>query len=387
MRILIIPSWYPYPGNPLAGKFFIDQARALARHTAHEYYLLNFGQNEYQLNLKLPGQIPAKLLSFRSARPHTKQLSEKLWELCIPHLSWTNYFRRGNLDKLNLPDDLQIDLIYAMVSYPGGYLAMRLAEQLGIPYLIAEHSGPFPFPQFLSGGKLSPLILGPLQKAAKVIAISSYLEGKILEYTAVKADIVPNMVDTDFFVPPEDKSPGRSLKLFSMSAFTKAKGAVELLEALHILARKNLDFEMVWAGEGVLRREMMKKAARLPIRFPGALSRQQARAEYQAGDLYVMPSHIESFSMVLIEAMSCGVPAVATSSGGPSDIVTAETGILCEPQNASALARAILNCKSSLAGFDPIQIRSHCVRLYSEKVVSAQLDTIFESIKAPAQTG
>lgn len=380
MKILIIPSWYPYPQNPLAGKFFIDQARALARHTEHDYYLLNFGQNEYQLGLKQPGQIPAKLLSFLSASSQAEQLAERLRELSIPHLSWSNYISKGNLDRLFLPQDFKVDLIYALVSYPAGYLAMRLARQMKVPYLIAEHSGPFPFPQFLKRGRLSPLILEPLQRASKVVAISSFLQSQILEYTGIKADIIPNMVDTDFFVPPEHKSPGTSLRLFSMSAFTKAKGALELLEALHILARRNLDFEMVWAGEGALRKQIMNKAARLAVRFPGALEPVQALREYQSCDLYVMSSRIESFSMVLIEAMSCGVPAVATSCGGPGDIITAETGILCEPQNAGALARAILDYRSRMAEFDPVQIRSHCVKLYSEKVVCAQLNDIFASI-------
>ena len=380
MKILIIPSWYPYPGNPLAGKFFVDQARALAKHTAHEYYLLNFGQNEYQLNLKQPGQIPAKLRSFLSASSQTKQLAERLWEISVPHLSWSNYINKGNLDRFTLPQGLSVDLIYALVSYPAGYLAMRLAKQMSLPYLIAEHSGPFPFPQFLKGGKLSPLISEPIHQANKVVAISSFLQTSIQEYTGIKADIVPNMVDTDFFVPAENTRPGQSLKLFSMSAFTKAKGTLELLEALHILARKNLKLEMVWAGEGALSREMMNKAARLPVHFPGTLNRTQALQEYQSSDLYLMPSRIESFSMVLIEAMSCGVPAVATSCGGPSDIITAATGILCEPQNAGALASAILEYRDRMAEFDSSQIRSHCVRLYSEKVVCAQLNKIFESI-------
>ncbi|MCB5261487.1 MAG: glycosyltransferase [Candidatus Cloacimonetes bacterium] len=381
MKILIIPSWYPYPENPLAGKFFLDQAKALAKHTSHEYYLLNFGQNEYQLNLKQPGQIPARLRSFLSAQPQTKQLSERLWELTVPHLSWSNYLNKGNLDSLSLPQDFKVDLIYALVSYPAGYLAMRLAKQMSLPYLIAEHSGPFPFPRFIRGGKLSPLILEPLQKASKVIAISSFLQTSILEYTGIKADIIPNMVDTAFFVPPVIKSQDRKLRLFSMMAFTKAKGAFELLEALLILKGRKLDFELVWAGDGALRKEMMSKALRLPVSFPGTLNQVQARQEYQRTDLYVMPSHLESFSMVLVEAMSCGVPAVASSSGGPSDIVTAETGILCKPKNAGALAGAILEYQSRRAEFDLLKIRSRCVRLYSEKVVCAQLNAVFESIK------
>lgn len=144
MKILIIPSWYPYPADPLAGRFFQDQARALAAHTTHEYYLLNFGQNEYQLKLKQPGQIPARLHAYFSASPHKKKLAARLWEISVPHISWSNYINKGNLDSFVWPQDIQVDLIYALVSYPAGYLAMRLSERMNLPYLIAEHSGPFP---------------------------------------------------------------------------------------------------------------------------------------------------------------------------------------------------------------------------------------------------
>jgi glycosyltransferase involved in cell wall biosynthesis len=379
MNVLIIPSWYPYPGNPLAGKFFMDQAKALAKHTEHNYYLLNFGQNEYQLTLKKPLQNLAKLRAFASSTRQEHQLSERLWEICIPHLSWSSHIAKGNLDRFLGNLGIQVDLIYALVSFPAGYLAMRLAAKLRVPYLIAEHSGPFPFPQFTRNGKLSTLIQDPILGAKGVIAVSTALQKQIFDSTGVEVQVIPNMVDTDFFVPALAKHSSPKLRLFSMSAFTLAKGVTDLLQALYALWQIDQGFEMVWAGAGPLHRSIIRQAARLPISFPGFLNPEQARQQYQNCDLYLMPSRIESFSLVLIEAMSSGVPSVATACGGPSDIISAKTGILCEAQNPQALLQAIMEYQVNRDCYDPHTIRALCIKRFSKKTICAQLNSCFEA--------
>lgn len=378
MNVLIIPSWYPYAGHTMAGKFFVDQAKALAMHTRHNYYLLNFGQNEYQLKFRTLPQNLSKLYSYAKAKRQLKQLAQNLWELRIPHLSWSSYIAKGNLDSFPLDLDLKVDLIYALVSFPAGYLAMRLAASWNIPYIIAEHSGPFPFPQFLHKGKLSKLLAIPLKNAKTTIVVSSYLQDQLDKYAGVKAHVIPNMVNTDFFVPTSDKKKSAQLRLFAMSSFTHQKGVTILMQALYALWQIDPAFEMVWAGDGPLHKTITRQAAGLPITFTKELSPQQALGQYQNCDLFLMPSLIESFSMVLIEAMSCGVPSVATACGGPADIITPDTGILCAPNSSSALLNAILEYKSKSERYDANLIRAHCISNYSEKAVSSQLNSLFE---------
>ncbi len=378
MNILIIPSWYPYPDNPLAGKFFIDQAQALAKHTSHQYFLLDFGQNQYQITLRKHLHNLSVLRSFRSAEPRRTRLRDNLQEIHLPHLSWSALLAKGNLDRFSLPDDLKPDLIYALVTYPAGYLAMRLAAQLKIPYIIAEHSGPFPFPHFMRRGQLSPLISQPIADADQVIAVSTALQAQILQHCGRRAKLIPNMVDTQFFIPSSRKSSDGQLRLFSMSAFTKAKGVKDLLHALYILWRRKIAFEMVWAGDGPLLAEIKKRSGKLPIHFTGRLNKMQARSRFQNSDLYIMPSHLESFSMVLIEAMSCGIPVVSTACGGPSDIVTRETGILCEAKNPGALAGAVIEYLQNSQNYDPLRIRAICQQNYSEAEISKRLNEAFE---------
>ncbi|MCD8480516.1 MAG: glycosyltransferase [Candidatus Cloacimonetes bacterium] len=141
-----------------------------------------------------------------------------------------------------------------------------------------------------------------------------------------------------------------------------------------------IDYCMHWAGEGALKtRHYAKNAFSLAhkISFTPYLSREQALKAYQACDIYLMPSRIESFSMVLIEAMSCGKPVVATACGGPSDIVKAGLGVLVEPQNPLAIASTIAKMSMNLSAYDPQSIRDHCRSNYSEEVICKQLEAVF----------
>ena len=383
MKILIIPSWYPHPENPLAGKFFVDQAIALQKHSQHHYYLLNFGQNQYQLSMRRAHQSLRHLRNWRRASNQTQMITERLQEIRIPHLSWTAHLLKGNLAAFDVSRLPKVDLVYAQVSFPGAYLASRIAIDQGIPYVVAEHSGPFPLPDFCTGHAVSKLVLNSLKGAKAIIAVSSHLQKQIFDSTGIETILIPNMVDCEYFVTQDTHSD--KLRLFSMTPFTRAKGVEDLADALQILDSQGLDFHLHWAGEGPLKRRIMQRCLPLAhkIRFTNYLNREQARNAFRNCDIYVMPSRLESFSMVLIEAMSCGKPFVATDCGGPRDIAMDGLGLLAPVQDSGALARAILNLAENLKDYQTEVIRKHCRMKYSEEVVCQSLLDVFERVSLP----
>jgi len=386
MKTLVIPSWYPYPAMPHAGSFFLEQAKALAKQPDCEVSILNWGQNEFQMQLRKPMVSLLKLINFYKAQNRTQLLEPGLTELVIPHLSWTSRIAKANIAALVAKINLTPlpDIIHAHVSFPAGYLAMQLSRRYGIPYLITEHSGPFPFPEYISQGGVSPLITEPITNAAEIIAVSTSLASSIHEHIKVQAMIIPNMVNTDFFVPKPGCKSEDSLRLFCMSQMTVAKGAWDLLEAVRLLKNNGLDFCLYWAGDGILKKALQLKANEYALGkhlvFTGQLSRKQALLQYQLSDCLVMPSHIESFSIVLIEAMACGKPVVATDCGGPKDIVNTNNGWLIPPKDPNALCEAVLNMKDRLHDYQAEQIRNYCVANYSPSVVCQKIVSTYNKI-------
>ena len=105
-----------------------------------------------------------------------------------------------------------------------------------------------------------------------------------------------------------------------------------------------------------MERELHLLARRLEIeprvRWLGRLDRQRALEEYRACDCFVQPSHLESFSIVVLEALACGKPVIATRCGGPEFMITPENGLLVAKQDPSGLARAMRGMVSGAQAYE-----------------------------------
>ncbi len=386
MKILHLPSWYPYPAQPYAGRFFVDQANAIARHTGHEVFLLNWGQNEYQLKLKQPLGSIRKTMRYLSAKPQTRELADRLTEITLPHLSWTSKVLNGNLNSLATQTQRipKPDLIHAQVSYPAGYLAYRLSQVWNIPFIITEHSGPFPFNEFITAQGISDQITVPLRKAKRVIAVSSFLKTEIERQIPVTCQVIPNLVDTLFYQPSPKPTNNKRFRLFCLTQFTLAKGITDLISALRIAVEKGSQAELYLGGDGELTKNLRNYIANnglsRHVRLLGRLDAQQALQQYQSCDCYLMPSRIESFSMVLLEAMACGKPVIATDCGGPADIVTPATGILIPKQRPEKMAEAILRLEKEYRDYDAEKIRESCAERFSPRVICEKLSELYEDV-------
>lgn len=386
IRVLMLPSWYHYKRNPSAGNFILNQAKALARTGKADVTILNWGQNEFQLRIRDPlhslGALKGRVLSRRS----TRILEAGLNELSIPHITWTSHFLKGNIERLankvNL--DFTPDLIHAHVAFPAGYLAMLLSQKLGVPYVITEHSGPFPFPEFVSSRGISPLILEPLHKAARIVSVSSFLRQEIKSKTGLDSLVIPNSLDTSLFQPGNPPPSDGLFRLFCLSGLNVEKGATDLLQALKIASQMNTNFHLNWGGQGKLQNDMPRLLEQYGLEdrvtLLGGLKPESTVSYYQGCDCFVMPSRLESFSMVVLEAMACGKPIIATNCGGPRDLLSEECGILVPKQNPLALAKAIARMSQKYSEYSIEKIRQRCLENYSHEVVGERLIELYRQI-------
>jgi glycosyltransferase involved in cell wall biosynthesis len=101
------------------------------------------------------------------------------------------------------------------------------------------------------------------------------------------------------------------------------------------------------------------------VDFPGLLSSSRVRDAMEACDAFVLASDVETFGVVVIEALACGRPVVVTRSGGPDHLVTAANGLLVPPANLPALRDALTLVRRSATGYDRAAIRADALRNYS----------------------
>ena len=99
-------------------------------------------------------------------------------------------------------------------------------------------------------------------------------------------------------------------------------------------------------GKGILRNELEEKVVDFNLQdnivFLGHVSRSELISLYQNAAIFVLPSHYEGLPTVLLEAMSCGLPVVATAVSGNVDvIVPGKNGLLIPPKNPEIMANSI----------------------------------------------
>jgi glycosyltransferase involved in cell wall biosynthesis len=164
-----------------------------------------------------------------------------------------------------------------------------------------------------------------------------------------KTIFIHNGIDTAQFRPAEDGESRNEHNryILCVAELQEYKAIDVLLHAARPLLMNDRSLSLVLAGDGPLRAQLEALASSLGIskqtRFLGTQGAADVARLLQGCETMVLPSRMEPFGIVLIEAMACKKPVVATAVGGIPEIIEHEiSGILVEPENPEALTAGIL---------------------------------------------
>jgi phosphatidyl-myo-inositol dimannoside synthase len=197
-------------------------------------------------------------------------------------------------------------------------------------------------------------------RAGLVISISQTTLDRFLSWSAVDpatTTVLPNAIRVEQFGLGEKN--GELLQqlglerrkiimtLGRMSSDERAKGFDEVIELMPRLREAEPDIAYIAAGDGDDRPRLEAKAKALGVAdrvvFAGRIPEAQKRDYYRLADAYVMPSCWEGFGFVVLEALACGTPVVASSADGTQEAVCrGEMGAVVDPKNQTALLSAVV---------------------------------------------
>jgi glycosyltransferase involved in cell wall biosynthesis len=385
MHILILPSWYSTADKPWRGTYVLDQAVALERAGLRAAVAFVERRSLWRFNvLRL---VPSHFQTVAHPERGVPTLRMKGWSTFAQttpgSLFWsrlTQKLLRSYVSKYGVPD-----VIHAHAALWGGYAAMKSAEILGCPYVVTEHSSAV-LTQKLDGEQRA-FAATVYRNAAAVIAVSGALKAAVDEIAGTPvAVVVPNTVDTEFFHVPRQRGPGH-FTFLAVCNLDVSKRMDLLIGAFGRLRQAHRDIRLAIVGSGKEARHLRSLVRALDaerdIHFTGAVPRWSVRQQMWAANALVLPSDYETFGVVAVEALSTGIPVVATRCGGPEEIVSEETGVLVPRGDrdglAAAMEQVIRRC------FDPNTLHEEAHRRFGHDVVAKRLLDVYSKVTGLGQ--
>lgn len=213
--------------------------------------------------------------------------------------------------------------------------------------------------------------------SSRVVTVTERARQSIKHVHGVNSAVIPHACDTNVYSPREESSAEQRPVVLFVGRLVEEKGIESVLRFAD-----GCDERAIWiCGDGPLRKNVEIAAEdNENVRYFGYISDDEKLSEiYNRASVLVLPSRRhdgweEYFGLVLIEAMACGTPVVASDHAGPESIVTQETGSLIDDGSADELAAAVDDLLADEERRQRMgkQGRRRAVERYSTEVVAKQ---------------
>jgi glycosyltransferase involved in cell wall biosynthesis len=372
LKVLAISNLFPNPFEPRRGLFNLNQFGALAAAGV-----------DVKVVAPVPafpgmGLAPRLASSGRAARvPHSGEVDGlPVWYPRYPYLPLVGrefhgplYYRGTRKAIGRIIDDWGPDVLYVTWTWPDAFAAGLIARDHGLPYVVKVHGTDIN--EYLGYRMRKRRILSALNNASGIVSVSGALK-EVMSDQGIDADkihVIYNGVDRNLY----RRQPGEGSRLrlgitpdaliiVFVGNLKPVKGLDQLLKAFKELRGRVNNVRLHIIGRGPLESDLRRQTAHLgvdeEVRFEGEQSPEEVSRWMNAADVVCLPSVNEGVPNVLLEAMACGTPVVASLVGGIPEIVDrGRCGFLVKPGFPGLLAEALE--KSLTREWDHDEIRGH----------------------------
>jgi glycosyltransferase involved in cell wall biosynthesis len=383
MHILFLPSFYPEFDAPFNGLFFKNQSLILVK-------------SNTQIGTVYVEQKSLKKL-FINIRSNCFQKSINNEEGIVTYryhgINLFNNYKLGGLIWVYITEKLvkeyikehgKPDFIHAHNVFLAGKVAYNLNKKFKIPYLITEHASGFLLNEY-SPKKLENAAL-IYKNAAHVLSVSNALANAIKDLCRItKITIIPNVVNTDLFEYLPTVKKDERFTFVSVGNLLINKGHHVLIKAFYYFNLQFSNSQLRIVGEGPEFQNLESLILTLGLKGKVLLDGRKTPVElasiYQKSHCLVLPSFKETFGVVIIEAMACGIPVIATKSGGPEYIINKTNGLLVNSGNPKEMKVAMVNIFQNYLSYNFNEIRNFTNENFGQRAISEKLLKLYNTIR------
>ena len=384
MHVLFIPKWYPGRNDPQLGDFLRKQAVAV-------------GQQQVKVSVLFVHPVEG----LASATEQEVSIADGIWELRCYYRAFTGPFKRAvNFFRYRkaafhgwarvLAERGRPDLVHAHILIRAVWLARRIADRLGVPYIVSEQSS-----EYIDGtyaakpAWVKRFARRQVRDAAETIAVSSFLGDALVKHGLYSTyTVVPNVLPVEQ-VPLPPAGPKEEFMMVA-DLVDRTKNVSGVLRALSLAREQGVLLRLNVIGDGE-DREMLESLCRElglseQVTFLGRLPNAAVLEHMARTGTVVINSNVETFSVVTGEALTLGRPVVATRCGGPTAFVSDDNGLLVDPGDDTGLAQALIHVAHDHARYSPEAIRQAVSERYSATTVGKLLGSIYTRILDDARS-
>lgn len=374
-RILSIPGWFPDGLNPWNGDFIQSQTQLLRKENLQidlcyadlNWRYLKKAQLFYNKKLRIDGEGNKDFIV--SGPFYFKNQSFGL-------SLWLNAFSNHAIEMISKYG--KPDLIHAH-TYLGGAVASMIKHRYGIPYIVTEHSTRIlshSLPQHHVKVAKSAYL-----EANKVLAVSQKLAEAINIDYGISATVMPNFIDCELFKPSAARS---DIFTFITISDLIPRKRVEMTIRAFAAISDRFEGRLIIVGDGKCKSTLQKLSSELgvqeKVQFKGQSTQTELATVLSQAHALIHASELETFGLVLIESMACGVPVICAENKGSSELINEVNGLYLRNCSVGLLAHAMLELSSNISKYEAGSIRSRVVNEMSAKSTAKNLEKIYAEL-------
>lgn len=381
LKILLISSWYPSKEHSTLGNFVQKHAEAIQPLVDLEVLYVTSSPTD-SIEHSIINNVSTTVVYYQKITTKIPLISSLL-----KYKKSMESFDKG-LDYLKKErGSSNFDLVHCNISFPAGYFALELKRRNNIPFVLTEHWTAFT--KETNGYKkfnylTKKAIQQTVKEASRLLPVSESLKNDMADLgLAQQSIVIPNVVDCNLFSPIEKKENGRIKILHVSTMDDKQKNATGLLNVIKKIAEYRNDFVLQIVSDDNFE-QTSKLIDKLEISEFVTLEKTKTTAEivryFQTADFFILFSNYETFSVVLAESWSCGIPAVYSNCGGLTTIDNPDLGMQIEIGNEIELEKSIVELLNNYKRYNKQTIRQFALNNFDKEVIGHQIFEVYKEV-------
>lgn len=333
MNILFLSSWYPTNENPNFGIFVKEHAHAI-KSVGNEIIVLALVVSR---DKKLYSSTVTDFIDEKGVRTVVIEIKSCFRDI-LYHLVHFQYLLILKTYNRKIAPTFNPDIIHSNVIFPAGILGNKFALSINKPHVITEHWSRI-------NGLLKKPFIGKMtiksyQEAARIFPVSDFLKQRLLELIpsldSSKFQKIGNVIDSNTFYFKNKISAPDSIHFCAIATWANKKTPdklpelfIEALSAIQLKTEKQIKLTMVGGGDRVEELKELSKKQPYKTEFVNYQTKDQINEILQNSDFFVHSSTIETFGVVIVEALMTGTPVICSNVGALPELVNETNGVLC----------------------------------------------------------